>query len=108
MSEEKRRFLKLSDENAKTPNRGFRIFPLLIIIGFGRVLIQTNTSLKEARRMELSIIYECPQCGKTIPKRVVDLAPGAPRQCTDCGAATHMTEKGLMELQRDLEDFCRS
>ena len=97
-----------SRENAKTPPRDFRIFPLLISICFDRVLTQTNTPLKETRRMELSITYECPQCGKAVPKKVVDLAPGAPRQCPDCGATTLLTKSGLLDLQSALEDFCRT
>jgi len=58
--------------------------------------------------MELSINYECPRCGKTVPKRLIDLAPGTGRQCPDCGAATRLTEGGLLELQRSLEKVCRS
>jgi DNA-directed RNA polymerase subunit RPC12/RpoP len=94
-------------KKAELPKRGLRFFPLLIVLCFGKVLGSANTSQEEVTRMELSIGYECLQCGKNVPRRMVDLAPGAPRQCPDCGAATSLTEGGLLELQRSLEDFCR-
>lgn len=57
--------------------------------------------------MELSLIFECPQCQKSCSRELTDLAPGQARRCPVCGADIELTEDGLRQLRRDLEDLCR-
>lgn len=57
--------------------------------------------------MELAVDFECPDCRKTLSRRLTDLAPGLPRQCAGCGSHVVLTEAGLKTLERRLEEYCR-
>ncbi|MBE0595666.1 MAG: hypothetical protein IH614_00190 [Desulfuromonadales bacterium] len=58
--------------------------------------------------MDLSIDYQCPACGKVLPLKLTEVAPGKLRKCSSCSTPVVLTDGGLQSLQRQLEEFCRS
>jgi hypothetical protein len=57
--------------------------------------------------MDLSINFECPECRKVQPLKMADFSPGQKRTCHDCGAATELTEAGVVELEFRLRELFR-
>lgn len=57
--------------------------------------------------MELAVDFECPACHTILTQKLIDLSPGGRPPC-DCGIPFELTENGLKDLERRLEEFCRA
>lgn len=57
--------------------------------------------------MELAVDFECPACHNTHTQKLIDLSPGGRPPC-DCGIHFVLTENGLKDFERRLEEFFRA
>jgi hypothetical protein len=57
--------------------------------------------------MGLSIVFECPQCKKSVNRQLSDISPLHRTLCPECTTPAELSGVSLKNFQQALQDYCR-